>query len=114
MAASERPLSLSDAEVRVLLAGRKTQHRVPVNVAALEVSLPECVSSDIPWFVEPVFAAEAGSHRAIMNPLGAVSVLVGDKTLGVKPGEFHFVCPFAEGTTHLADLGEAGKRWTIT
>ena len=84
----------------------------------IRVRLPKTVCSDailsmckghIPIECKP------GIYKATMNQNGAVSVISADgRPLGVKPGEFNFVCPYADGETHLGDYGDNKKRWTIT
>lgn len=124
---------LTATEVAALVAGRDhvsrpvdnlqatTRHRV---VADLADVFPEARKT----------VAGPGPRAAEMNRYGATSVLADDgKLLGVKPGEFDFVCPFAEGRTYLdrnpdgsgngtwridvkpgqAMVAEDGARWTI-
>jgi hypothetical protein len=84
----------------------------------IRVRLPKTVCSDailtmckghIPIECKP------GIYKATMNQNGAVSVISEDgRPLGVKPGEFNFICPYADGETHLGDYGDKKKRWTIT
>jgi hypothetical protein len=53
--------------------------------------------------MEPV-VANPGTYRAQLYAGGAVAILLPDgKRLGVKPGEFHFVCPYADGFTRYHD-----------
>lgn len=49
------------------------------------VRLPRAVRSDLPF--DPLLAGP-GTYRAVSNPHGALSVVVGGKLLGIKPGEF--------------------------
>lgn len=94
-----RPLVLTATEVRVLLT-RGTTIRRPINMAELQVVLPRRVASEgLVWLTGGGMAAARGTYPATMNNYGAVCVQVDGKGLGVKPGEFHFVCPFAEGET---------------
>jgi len=103
--------------IRALLAGRKTITRRIVNLERLRVRLPRPVRSDLPDVLpkEMHREARAGIHRVSLNAQGAVSaILPSGEHLGLKPGEFDFVCPYAEGATHLGDYGGGRKCWTIT
>jgi hypothetical protein len=100
--------------VRAILEDRKTQTRRIVNLDTLRVHLPRRVTSDLSeLFKDELVEAHVGVHGAQLHEQGAVSVAAGDGWLGVKPGEFHFVCPYAEGDTHLGDHGGDRKMWTI-
>lgn len=100
----ERPLLLSDTDVRAILAGTKTMFRRVVEADALRVRLPYEVRSDLRHlFPCSAVTASPGEHNAELHDAGAVSVVLGDgKKLGVRPGEFDFVCPWiGRATTRI-------------
>jgi len=68
------------------------------------------------FFVKHPFVAKAGAaYRADMNQHGAVSAFIrGKGFLGLKPGEFDFVCPYADGETRLDYLDDGRQQWVIT
>lgn len=107
----ERPIVLSQREVQAALRSAAVVLRRPIEMDRLRVRLPRAVSADWPLSDR---VAKTGAHRATMNPHGAVSALLGATALGLKPGEFHFVCPFADGDTHLGDFGGGRKEWVIS
>jgi hypothetical protein len=95
----------------MVMDGTKTQTRRLVDMGRLSVDIPVTVTSDLPGII-PLRVAKPGRHRVRLNPHGAVTCL--PMELGLKPGGFHFRCPLVDGTTHLADLGNDKKVWTIT
>lgn len=49
-----------------------------------------------------MFVRAGEVYEARLNPQGAVSAVLGDELLGLRPGEFEFVCPLIEdGVTKL-------------
>lgn len=54
------------------------------------VRLTQRVASEIPF---AGLAADPGTYEAMSNDWGAISIKVGDRWLGVKPGEFEPVEP---------------------
>lgn len=98
-----KPLIFTGESVPRILRGWKTQTRRVVNLDKLRVRLPGRVSSEeILHLAGLGRSAEAGAYRARLNPHGAVSLIEPD--LGLRPGEFHFACPYAEGTTTLVKV----------
>ena len=55
-----------------------------------KVRLPKTVRSDSFGFL-PEIIAPPGDYETTSNKYGAVCVIVGDKKLGVKPGEFEIL-----------------------
>lgn len=98
-----KPLIFTGESVPRILKGWKTQTRRVVNLEKLRVRLPGRVASEeILQLAGLGRSAEAGTYRAQMNQHGAVSLVEPD--LGLRPGEFHFACPYAEGTTTLVKV----------
>jgi len=111
---TEKPILFKPELVRAILDGKKTMTRRLVDMNHLRVRLPQALLSDFIGIIpsEGVLAKPA-VYKAGMNPHGAVYIIdkMGDKT-GVKPGEFHFECPYADGDTALV-IYFARHRWTI-
>lgn len=119
----ERGILFSAPMIPPLLADVKTQTRRTAN--RLRIRLPAPVSTD-PYPGEKPIVAPSGIYEAKIAGAGAVSALVKFDVrngyarkidpfwLGLKPGEFHFQCPYVDGNTHLGDYGNDRKVWTIT
>lgn len=109
----------AEDDLRELLAQGITLVRRLVDIAGLRVRLPRAVRADWPAaLIGDDMTAAPGTHAAGMNPHGAVWVDVAGKHLGVKPGEFHLICPFVDGDTTLVKDWRRGAKakscWVIT
>lgn len=112
-------IRFSIPEIRATALRTKTQFRRVVDLEKLEISVPKLVRSELP--IPPVAQAEPGIYPATTNPHGAICAVLSDprlgseprdRRLGMKPGEFHFRCPYGDGKTVLANLGER-QIWMI-
>lgn len=111
---TERGILFSATMIRAILANQKRITRRSVNKKTLRVLLDHSITNEGEAFGMPVITAPKGIHQARMNPHGAVTL--SKLNFGVKPGEFHFRCPYVDGITRLTDFSAAkGRRkcWTI-
>jgi len=111
---TERPLLMKGRLVLATMEGRKTVTRRIVDMDRLRVVPRRDVRGDYPFDREAPFLKGGVAARARLNPQGAVSGLT--KTgfwLGLKPGEFDFVCPYTDGETRLYGEGDKGRPWEV-
>lgn len=103
-------------EFEAISRGGKRQHRWALNVEGLVVRCDKVVRSDFQELrMGGEVNADPGLYKASMNRNGAVTLhLPNGAQLGVRPGEFHFECPFAIGLTHLGKLDSMRSFWQIT
>lgn len=107
------PLIFSCPMVRANHKGIKRMTRRVVDMDRLKVVTRHEVRSDLSAFIRPQLVAPKGAKlKGTLNPHGAVSCLIDGKELGLKPREFDFVCPYAQGQTVLIKEGDRSV-WTI-
>lgn len=100
----ERGILFSAENVRAIIGDLKRQTRRILNADTLRVALERPVPNEaVAMDIAPLaMTAPKGSHRAHLNKAGAVTIT--ELNFGVKPGEFSFRCPYADGLTRLADF----------
>lgn len=116
----QRGIIMKDFSIRHLKAGRKHQTRRPIDEAKLKIEVTTTIHSEMPR--ADAFEIKPGIYPARMNQHGAVIAQVQPSwaahtmDIGIKPGEFTFVCPYLDGeTTTIIDRDEiARSRWRIT
>ena len=95
------PLLFNSAMALAVLSGAKTQTRRPQSLDKLRIKMRHHVGQELFGGYLP---ARAGStYAATLNRNLAVCANTGHKPLGIKPGEFDFVCPYASGATSLVN-----------
>lgn len=109
----EVPLICSAFSVQRIADGSKTQTRRILDESKLRVRLDRSIRNE--WFLgmptDMRIEMGPGTYRAKLNPHGAVSTV--DQNFGLKPGEFRFVCRFAQGDTFV-DKSKEHHPWTIS
>ena len=110
----ERGILFSAENVRAILDDRKRQTRRILNADTLRVALERPVPNEaVAMDIAPLaMTAPKGSHRAHLNNAGAVTIT--ELNFGVKPGEFNFRCPYADGLTRLADFPNRTSSRTLS
>jgi hypothetical protein len=100
------------ASVLAMARDQKTQSRRVVT--RLRVRVRHIITSDLPVPGLPIRIAKPGRYRASLGAAGAVVAQTSMGPLGLKPGEFDFVCPWiSDGVTHLANHGGGKTCWTV-
>jgi hypothetical protein len=99
--------------IRACLSGQKRMTRRIVNLDKLTIIPRVRITPDVGYPGDTFPVAQPGKrYKAALNKQGAVSVVIDGNPLGVRPGEFDFVCPYSDGVTELSP-NPLGKTWTI-
>lgn len=111
---SPRSIVCTSAEVKALLAGSMAPIIRPVDTARLCVVLPDEVRSEGVLFLAGLGKrVPAGRHFVDLNQFGAVTTRE-PQSIGLRPGEFHFECPYCVGETRNVDSGKGRRPWEVT
>lgn len=81
--------------VRGLLRRQIVQVHLPVDRDCLEAEVPNPVYADSPFATRDAKYGVRGRVHVGLNQHGAVSAMRAN--MGLRPGEFRFVCPFVDG-----------------
>ena len=110
----ERGIIMQAESVLGIQAGRKWMTRRLVDMGRLRATLRADVPYGRPGLPEQGTLEARYTHGIDLNQHGAVFTRPSTiTTVGLKPGEFDLLCPYAEGETRLADMGGGRKVWTI-
>ena len=114
----EFPIIFSTPMVQANRAGRKRMPRRVVDMDRLKVVMRRDIQPDFPLNILPGNKSKVGRAgtrcQAVFNQVGAVSCETPSGLLGLRPGEFDFLCPYAVSKTTLVSDGNGGGTWTIT